>query len=167
MRCATYVLLCACFTALPASALSRGQFQESRHPAVPLGTLTLRLIRLPVAWVAGWFSSSTPSSTPRPGAALARETGWTTLGFPLHDSGRGVMLEIRGRTEIGPVEIVFENGDLERVEHSAGRTYGRGLYSIAEFDDERRIVLVRFAARARSARASMRVLLLRDGLLSG
>jgi hypothetical protein len=145
-----------------AHAAARGRFQSSANPGVPLGALTLRVLGAPVDWLTGWLRNSESAPAAPEVAALARADGWTTLGFPLRDSGRGILVEIRGRTELGPVEILFEDGALQRVEHSAVHTYGRGLYEIADFGDERRVMLVRFAARARSSRVTMRVLLARE-----
>jgi len=146
----------------PAAAASRGRFQPAAHPAVPLGAVTLRVLRLPVGWIAGWIGRPTAGEATRGAASLSRDSGWTPLGFPLRDSGLGLLVQLRGRAELGAVEIVFEDGDLRRIDLARTRTYGDGLYELATFESERRVMVVRLAARARSREASLKVLLLRE-----
>jgi len=94
--------------------------------------------------------------------ALARGDGWTPLGFPLGEAGLGVFVQVRGRAELGTVEILFEDGELQRLDLSRRHTYCGGLYEIRSFERERRVMLVRFAARASSKQARFRILLLRE-----
>jgi hypothetical protein len=119
-------------------------------------------------WLAALLASALVSSpTPElprnagPEASLARAQGWTRLGFPLGDSAPGVAIAVSGRTQLGRVEILFADGEIERHELASRHVYGRGVYQLAHFEADRRVLLVRLEARARSARAGVRAVLLR------
>ena len=87
--------------------------------------------------------------------------GWSMVGFPLLDHGRGIVLEVHGRIEIDRAEIVFDDGELKGVELDRRHAYGSGLYSLADFGHDRAVALVRLETRSRSTRSSVRALLTR------
>lgn len=105
-----------------------------------------------------WCSGATRAAA----EPLERARGWSRLGCPLGESGVGVALAVSGRAQLGRVEILFEDGTIERHELARGHTYRRGLYALASFAGERRVMLVRFETRARSRRADVRAVLMRE-----
>lgn len=96
------------------------------------------------------------------GQRIARVAGWSRLGFPLHDRGAGVFLEVEGRARFGRVEIVFDDGELARLELAGAGACGGGLYHLAWFGRDRGVAVVRLEARAESPEAGVRILLARE-----
>jgi hypothetical protein len=102
-------------------------------------------------------TAAAPAGTP-----VTRDAGWTRMGFALQEPGRGVCLAIDGKAELGRIEILFDDGELQQVDAGAGHVYSRGVYEVAAFSQERRVVLVRLESRARSTTAHVQALLTRD-----
>lgn len=152
------ILLAVAWIASPSLA-SAVRFHPASDHGIPRGFVSWRVLGLPVRALAGVWNLADRAA---PGTALSRDDGWTRVGFPLRDHGRGLGLSVSGQTQIGEVEIVFEDGGIERVQVERARTYGHGLYELARFDGDRDVMLVRFEARARSPRARVQVLLMRD-----
>jgi len=151
------ILLCAAFLAGPsqASTLGGGSLPRSSPdsgPVLDLVSLSTDVLLTPIRWF-----------RPKEGARIHRDLGWTTVGFALRDHGQGLYLQVAGKTQIGKVEIVFEDGGLEQIELGGNRIYDRGLYELASFSNERQVLLVRMQARAWSPKARMQVLLRRVG----
>lgn len=96
------------------------------------------------------------------GMAVSRDAGWTRMGFALQDNGRGICLAIDGKAELGRIEILFDDGELQQVDAGAGHVYHHGVYEVAAFPQERHVVLVRLESRARSTTAHVQALLTRD-----
>lgn len=154
---AVSLILCATLIAGSSHASTLGGGAPGRHaegtgPIIDLVSVPATLITAPFRWLA-----------PKPGTRIHRDAGWTTVGFPLEDQGQGLYLEIGGKTQIGRVEIVFDDGALQSIELGGNRIYSRGFYELASFSNERKVLLVRMQARAYSSRARMQVLLRRDG----
>ena len=100
----------------------------------------------------------TESSGAGAGVALERSKGWTVAGFPLGQTSYGVYVEVHGRSELGRVELLYDDGSLDRVEPVNGHVYGAGIYELARFDTARHVVLVRMKARAATALARIKIL---------
>jgi hypothetical protein len=92
------------------------------------------------------------------GVELERAKGWTVAGFPLGQMSYGVYVQVRGRSELGRVEVLYDDGTLERVEPVSGHVYGAGIYELARFTAARHVALVRMKVRAASALARIKVL---------
>jgi hypothetical protein len=88
---------------------------------------------------------------------LDREDGWTDFTLNLDRRGTGLLLEIdRGAAEISFAEVVFENGEAQVVDFDE-RVQPRGVYSLLDFRDGRKVDHVRFVAKAQAADAVIRV----------
>jgi hypothetical protein len=141
------IALTACGAA-PVAAFSYGPMSTAAHNmapwrvAVPLARFALIPFRAP---------APSPEHV-----RLERDHGWTQVGFDVRDSGIGVYLDVQGRMQFDRAEIVFTDGELERIElHGASR--GRGLYQLAEFGVEREVLCVRLLARAATPLAHVEV----------
>ena len=159
MRRLPIVLALVLCTADPALAAHRpGGLDAPRR-----GIAQVTLLRFPEWLLMAPFrlfshrAATTPVGTP-----VSRDAGWTRMGFALQEPGRGVCLAIDGRAELGRIEILFDDGELQQVDAGAGHVYSRGVYEVAAFSHERRVVLVRLESRARSTTARVQALLTRD-----
>jgi hypothetical protein len=92
------------------------------------------------------------------GVAVDRAKGWTVAGFPLGQSSYGVYVQVRGRSELGRVEVLYDDGTLDRVELGGGHVYGSGIYELTHYDAARHVALVRMKVRAASSLARINVL---------
>lgn len=160
-RALAAALVALALAATPVRAHAAPAFRAIGNTAIPLAAVAIRFVTLPLAWMLRTPGEPRRETWPESGR-LVKSQGWRQLGFPLAEPGHGLMIEVRGRTEFRAVEILFDDGELRRVNLGSGRAYGRGLYELASFERERRVRLVRCQARAKSTRADVRVLLLRD-----
>ncbi len=79
---------------------------------------------------------------------LEREDGWTDFTMTVDRRGGGLLLQIdRGAAQISFAEVVFENGETQVVDFN-DKVHGRGLYSLLDFRDGRKVDHVRVVARA-------------------
>ncbi|MGH7742163.1 MAG: hypothetical protein ACRENS_09080 [Candidatus Eiseniibacteriota bacterium] len=124
--------------------------------------LDLRLPLARVSYAPSADEAEVASGAKHEGFPLERANGWTVAGFPLGQTSFGVYLEVRGRSELGRIEVLYDDGTIERVEALQGRIYGQGIYQLAKFDAARRVALVRMKARAASSHARVNVLLARE-----
>lgn len=119
------------------------------------------------SWLAApftWFASnSSPICSDGLCQELERRNGWLRLGYDVSDFGNGVYLEIEGKVQFRSAEIVFADGELTRLDLAYSRR-NSGIYELREFDENRKVMLVRVLARAVSDDATIAVRLGRDGL---
>ncbi|HEV7765007.1 MAG TPA: hypothetical protein VGQ76_08405 [Thermoanaerobaculia bacterium] len=81
--------------------------------------------------------------------SLDREDGWTDFSMNFDRRGTGLLLEVdRGPAQISFAEVVFENGDAQVVDFDE-RTQTRGVYSLLNFRDGRKVDHVRVVAQAK------------------
>lgn len=91
---------------------------------------------------------------------LEREDGWTDFTLDTDRRGTRLVLEVeKGAAEISFAEVVFENGEAQVVDFNE-KTLSRGLYSLLDFKDGRKIDHVRIVAQAQTGEAGIRVHLL-------
>ncbi|MCU1350064.1 MAG: hypothetical protein JWO56_3094 [Acidobacteria bacterium] len=91
---------------------------------------------------------------------LERGEGWTELTLDVDRRGSALLLEVdRGAARISFAEVVFENGDTQVVDFN-DRAYGRGVYSLLDFRDGRKVDHVRLVASAQSRESEIRLHLL-------
>jgi hypothetical protein len=110
-------------------------------PRVYLGAVAFTavvLASLPPASARVWTSSET----------LDREDGWTDFTMDVDKRGARLVLDIeQGAAQISFAEIVFENGETQVVDFNDA-THRRGVYSLLDFKDGRKVDHVRFVAKA-------------------
>jgi hypothetical protein len=88
---------------------------------------------------------------------LDRAEGWTDFTFDVDKRGERLLLEIdRGAAQISFAEVVFENGETQVVDFNE-RVQPRGMYSLLDFRDGRKVDHVRVVARAEGAESTLRV----------
>ncbi len=91
---------------------------------------------------------------------LRPDQGWRQVGFPLGETAPAVAIAVAGRASFGRVEILFEDGTLERHELARDHAYGRGVYTLTTFGGLRRVMLVRCEVRARAPETAVGAVLL-------
>lgn len=111
-------------------------------PRIYLGAATFTAVALasvPPANTRAWTADE----------SLDREDGWTDFTMNFDRRGTGLLLEVdRGPAQISFAEVVFENGDAQVVDFDE-RTQTRGVYSLLDFRDGRKVDHVRVVAQAK------------------
>jgi hypothetical protein len=110
------------------------------------------------------FTAATVASVPPANARiwtggenLDREDGWTDFTLNVDRRGTRLLLEVdRGAAEISFAEVVFENGEAQVVDFNE-RMQPRGVYTLLNFRDGRKVDHVRFVAKAQAADSLIRV----------
>ena len=110
------------------------------------------------------FGAVVVSTLPPPAARawtsaenLDREDGWTDFTMNVDRRGTGLLLDIdRGAAQISFAEIVFENGDAQVVDFN-DKVHARGVYSLLDFRDGRKVDHVRIVAKADTEEAQIRL----------
>ncbi len=88
---------------------------------------------------------------------LDREDGWTDFSIDLDRHGSGLLLEVdKGAAQISFAEVVFENGDAQVIDFD-DRVQTRGVYSLLNFKDGRKVDHVRLVAKAEGDESLIRV----------
>ena len=113
------------------------------------------------------FTAAVVATLPPPAArnwtgaeGLDREDGWTDFTLNVDRRGTGLLLDIdRGAAQISFAEIVFENGDAQVVDFN-DKVHARGVYSLLDFRDGRKVDHVRIVAKADTEEAQIRLHLL-------
>jgi len=116
-------------------------------------------------WLAALLATSLFGHASRPldlagATSLTPDQGWRQVGFPLGESASAVAIAIDGHASLGRVEILFEDATIESHELAREHVYGRGVYALSSFAGARRVMLLRFEARARSPQTAVRAVLL-------
>jgi hypothetical protein len=79
---------------------------------------------------------------------LDRDDGWTDFTMNVDRRGSRLLLQIdRGAAQISFAEVVFENGETQVVDFDE-KVHPRGIYSLLDFKDGRKVDHVRVVARA-------------------
>lgn len=90
---------------------------------------------------------------------LASDDDYAEVVFNSDQRGRKLDLEVvSGKVQFDFAEIVFENGDTQVVDFN-NKTYKRGIYSLFDFRDGRKVDHVRLIARARTDDAEVALLM--------
>src|SRR5262245_19350609 len=120
-----------------------------------------KLLAGPIHWILSVFQSRFEPHKPSiEGASFLRSKGWGEPVFKLNDHGYAVLLEIRGGVELDRATILL--GDGSRLDLDlAGARRDDGLFSLADFNGDREVLVVGVRARARSQQARVGVRLLR------
>lgn len=88
---------------------------------------------------------------------LEQEDGWTDFTLDTDRRGTRLLLEVdKGAAQISFAEVVFENGEAQVVDFN-DHAIKRGLYSLLDFKDGRKIDHVRVVAKAKTGNAEIRV----------
>jgi hypothetical protein len=117
----------------------------------------------PVAFGAVVVASLPPAGAREWTAAenLEREDGWTDFSLDVDRRGTALLLDIdRGAAQVSFAEVVFENGEAQVVDFN-DRNVARGVYSLLDFRDGRKVDHVRVVAKADTADATVRLHLLK------
>lgn len=113
----------------------------------------------PVAFTAIALASLPPAHARATTAveSINRREGWTEFTMNFDQRGRGLVLEIdRGPAQISYAEVVFDNGDAQVVDFD-DRVQQRGVYSLLDFRDGRKVDHVRIIAQAQRSETVIRV----------
>lgn len=114
-------------------------------PAVAFGAVVVA--SLPPANARVWTSAE----------SLDREEGWTDFTMNIDKRGKGLLFDVEeGAAQVSFAEVVFENGETQVVDFNDS-THRRGIYSLLDFKDGRKVDHVRFVAKADTEDATIRV----------
>jgi hypothetical protein len=92
---------------------------------------------------------------------LEREDGWTDFTMSVDERGNRLLMQIEnGSAQISFAEVVFDNGEAQVVDFDE-RVYARGVYSLLDFANGRKVDHVRIVARAASAETDVALHLVR------
>jgi len=79
---------------------------------------------------------------------LDRQDGWTDFTLNVDKRGSRLLLQIdKGAAQISFAEVVFENGETQVVDFD-DKIHPKGIYSLLDFKDGRKVDHVRVVARA-------------------
>jgi hypothetical protein len=121
-----------------------------------------RVYLAPVAFAAVAVGASPAAARGWSGAeTLDREEGWTDFTMNVDRRGSGLLLEIdRGSAQVSFAEVVFENGETQVIDFN-DRVHARGVYSLIDFRDGRKVDHVRVVAKADSNESVIRLHMLK------
>ncbi|MEK6372867.1 MAG: hypothetical protein AABO58_09235 [Acidobacteriota bacterium] len=106
-----------------------------------------RVYLAPVVFTAA-VVASLPASDWKRSENLARDDGWTDFTMDVDRRGKRLLLQIdEGAAQISFAEVVFENGETQVVDFN-DRAHARGVYSLLDFKDGRKVDHVRIVAKA-------------------
>lgn len=92
---------------------------------------------------------------------LDREDGWTDFTMDVDRRGTALLLDVdRGAAQVSFAEVVFENGEAQVVDFN-DHSVKRGVYSLLDFRDGRKVDHVHVVAKADTADATIRLHLLK------
>lgn len=119
-------------------------------PRVYLGPVAFAAVvvaSLPPADARVWTSSE----------SLDSEEGWTDFTLDVDKRGTRLLLDIEnGAAQISFAEVVFENGEAQVVDFNDS-VHRRGVYSLLDFKDGRKVDHVRLIAKANGDGSTIRV----------
>lgn len=121
-------------------------------PDVVVRTVPVRVAArtyLPVVTFTSVVVATMPASNVWSGGEeLDRESGWTDFTMNVDRRGSRLLMQIAdGPAQISFAEVVFENGDTQVVNFD-DKTYRKGIYSVLDFKDGRKVDHVRVIARS-------------------
>lgn len=106
-----------------------------------------RVYLAPVVFTAAVVASLPPSDW-KQSEDLDRDDGWTDFTMDVDHRGNRLFLQIEeGAAQISFAEVVFENGETQVVDFN-DRAHARGVYSLLDFKDGRKVDHVRIVAKA-------------------
>jgi hypothetical protein len=106
-----------------------------------------RVYLAPVVFTAA-VVASLPASDWKRSENLDGDDGWTDFTMDVDRRGRSLYLQIdQGAAQISFAEVVFENGETQVVDFN-DRAHARGIYTLLDFKDGRKIDHVRIVAKA-------------------
>ncbi len=119
-------------------------------PRVYIGAVAVTAVALatrPPANVRAWTATE----------EFDREDGWTVVTMDIDRRGTRLVLEVEeGPAQISFAEVVFENGEAQVVDFN-DRVQSRGVYSLLDFKDGRKVDHVRLVAKAQRDETRIRV----------
>ena len=89
---------------------------------------------------------------------IEQDEEWVDANFGVDRRGEALLLEVDGKAKLNFAEVTFENGDVQVVDFDE-KTYNKGLYSLLDFKDGRRVMTVRLLGRSETEETTFRVYL--------
>jgi hypothetical protein len=123
----------------------------------PVVRITPRVHLAPVVFTAAVVSTIPNNQVWHDSEEITRREGWTEFVMNVDRRGDRMFLEIdRGAAQISYAEVVFENGEAQFVDFN-DKQYGKGVYSLLDFRDGRKVDHVRVVAQAESRETQITV----------
>ena len=89
---------------------------------------------------------------------IEKDEEWVDANFGVDHRGTALFLDVDGKAKLSFAEVTFENGDVQVVDFE-DQTRDRGLYSLLDFRDGRRVMTVRVLARSETPETTLKVYL--------
>ncbi|HEU5218523.1 MAG TPA: hypothetical protein VFU23_07680 [Gemmatimonadales bacterium] len=89
---------------------------------------------------------------------IDRDEEWVDANFGVDQRGTQLFLDLDGRAKLSFAEVTFENGEVQVVDFE-DQTHDKGLYSLLDFRDGRRVMTVRVLARSETPETTLKVYL--------
>lgn len=89
---------------------------------------------------------------------IEQDEEWVDSNFGVDQRGSALLLQVDGKARLNFAEVTFENGDVQVVDFNE-QTHDKGLYSLLDFKDRRRVMTVRLLARSETPETTFRVYL--------
>lgn len=89
---------------------------------------------------------------------IEKEEDWVDSNYGVDQRGTALLLDIDGRAQLSFAEVTFENGDVQVVDFE-DKPHDKGLYSLLDFADGRRVMTVRILAKSETPETTIRVYL--------
>lgn len=89
---------------------------------------------------------------------IEKDEEWVDANFGVDHRGTALFLDVDGKATLSFAEVTFENGDVQVVDFD-DQTRDKGLYSLLDFRDGRRVMTVRVLARSETPETTLKVYL--------
>ncbi len=89
---------------------------------------------------------------------IEKDEEWVDLNFGIDGRGSALLLDLDQRAEISFAEVTFENGDVQVIDFD-DKTHDRGLYTLLDFAEGRRVMTVRVLAKSTAPETNLTVYL--------
>lgn len=89
---------------------------------------------------------------------VEKDEEWVDANFGVDHRGSALILDVDGKAKLSFAEVTFENGDVQVVDFE-DQTRDKGLYSLLDFRDGRRVMTVRVVVRSVTPETTLKVYL--------
>ena len=89
---------------------------------------------------------------------IESDEDWVDTNYGVDQRGTALLLDVEGRAQLSFAEVTFENGEVQVVDFE-DKSHDKGLYTLLDFADGRRVMTVRLLAKSESPETTLRVYL--------
>jgi hypothetical protein len=89
---------------------------------------------------------------------IESDEDWVDTNYGVDQRGTALLLDVDGRAQLNFAEVTFENGEVQVVDFD-DKSRDKGLYTLLDFADGRRVMTVRILAKSESPETTLRIYL--------